>query len=327
MEPLNTRESDRRLISLSQTGNSVAWADRIHKHFFNGGALMSISVSNRMQEMRNELQALFTITEADFLNWHRDRLPQIFSQFNTYGLYGYSNSLYGVFASSNAPAFNQHGGSVVPGFALTMTAPLGGTIYFTTNGHDPRVPFSGAVSNAATAYAGAVVLGQSMTVKARTLLDGTNWSALAEANFQVASLGVPLRVTELNYNPTNSAHEFIEIQNVGGTPVDLGGLTFSGITYTFLEGAILAPGARLVLVSDSVLNPAAFAARYPGVTVFGYFGGALNNGGETISLQDLDGNLIFSVTYDNAGPWPSAADGAVLRWRFQSLRDSADAPS
>src|SRR5688500_10429402 len=30
----------------------LLWADRIHKHFFNGGALTSQSVSNRIQEMR-----------------------------------------------------------------------------------------------------------------------------------------------------------------------------------------------------------------------------------------------------------------------------------
>ncbi len=43
------------------------------------------------------------------------------------------------------PSFNQAGGNVPRGFNLTMSAPRG-TIYYTTNGADPRVYGSGAVS-------------------------------------------------------------------------------------------------------------------------------------------------------------------------------------
>lgn len=286
----------------------LLWADRIHKHFFNGGALTSLNVSNRLQQMRTELQSLINMTDTEFLNWHKDRPPQMILQFNLYGLYGYSNALYGVYASSNAPAYNQHGGVVPPGFNLTMSAPLGGTIYYTLNGGDPRVPFTGAVSDGAAAFTTPIVINQSTVVRSRTLLNGTNWSALAEAEFKVATLGPTLRVTEIHYNPTNQAHEFIEIQNYGSTPVDLSGMIFEGITYTFVNGASLAAGARLVLASD--LLPQEFAFRYPGVTVFGYFGGALNNGGERIALRAPDGSLVFSLDYDDAGGWPTAADGS-----------------
>ncbi len=303
----------------------LLWADRIHKHFFNGGALTSLNVSNRVQQMRNELQGVINITDTEFLNWHRDRLPPVFVQFNTYGLYGYSNALHGVYASSNAPAFNQHGGVITPGFNIEMSAPLGGTIYYTLNGGDPRVPFTGAVSNGAAAFSAPITLSQSTVVRARTLLNETNWSALAEAEFQVASLGVTLRVTEINYNPTNSAHEFIEIENYGSTPVDLSGMTFEGIEYTFLNGASLAAGARLVLASDFL--PQAFAFRYPGVTVFGYFGGALNNAGERIALKTPDGNLIFTVDYDDAGGWPTAADGGGFSLEIINPNGDPDDPA
>lgn len=45
----------------------------------------------------------------------------------------------GLYPNLAAPSFNQHGGAVPVGFPLTMTAPAG-TIYFTTDGTDPRTP-------------------------------------------------------------------------------------------------------------------------------------------------------------------------------------------
>src|SRR5262249_11879310 len=56
-------------------------------------------------------------------------------------------------------------------------------------------------------------------------------------------------------------------------------------------------------------NPAAFAARYPGVPVAGYFGGALNNAGERLTIKDAAGNIVLSVNYDNSNGWPAPAAG------------------
>jgi hypothetical protein len=304
----------------------LLWADRIQKHFFNGGALTGGNISNRFNAQRAELSAVIPAMQTEILDWARDRHNIIMGQFNTYGLYGFSNALYGIFASSNAPAFNKHGGAVTPGFSLTMTAPLpNSTIYYTTDGADPRVMFTGAVSNSAVAYSGPLVLNQTMRIRARSLWQGTNWSALNEADFNVASLGIALRLTELNYNPTNAAHEFLEIQNVGSTPVDLSGMNFEGITFTFNVGTSLAPGARLVLVSD--FGPAEFAARYPGVAVFGYYSGNLNNGGERLALKDRNGNYIFSVDYDDAGGWPAAPDGGGFSLEVTDAFGDADDPA
>jgi hypothetical protein len=46
----------------------------------------------------------------------------------------------GLYPRTEPPALNQHGGRVPVGFPLTMTAPPGTTIYYTTNGIDPRTP-------------------------------------------------------------------------------------------------------------------------------------------------------------------------------------------
>ncbi len=306
----------------------LLWADRIHKHFFNGGALTGLNISNRFNELRAQLEPSFSppvAMDIEILQWARDRFPIVMGQFNTYGLYGYSNALHGLFASSNAPAFNQHGGRVGSGFGLTMTAPLGGNIYFTTNGDDPRVRFTGAVSNSAVTYSAPVTLDRTVVVKARTLLNGTNWSALAEAEFKVESLVPTIAISEIMYNPIGGgAFEFIELVNYGTTPVDVSGMVFSGINFTFPTTTILQPGARIVLSSDA--NTAAFAQRYPGVAVAGTFGGALNNAGEEIALVDRAGNTMLSVTYGGAGLWPIEANGGGYSLVLSNASGDPDDP-
>ena len=276
----------------------LLWADRVQKHFYNNGAMTDSNITSRFLQMRSELSGVIPNMNANILNsFIPQRRAPLLAQYNNYGL----------FASSNAPVFSQHGGTVAPGFNLTMSANQGGTIYYTTNGADPRVMYTGAVSNAALAYAGPVSLNQSTLVKARAL-NGTNWSALTEANFAVATVGPSLRITEINYNPSGStAYEFIELQNIGTAPVDLTGMNFEGVTFAFPTFSSLAGGARLVLASD--FDPSAFTTRYPGVTVRGYYSGSLNNGGERITLKDANGNVITSLDYDDGGGWPASADG------------------
>jgi len=127
-------------------------------------------------------------------------------------------------------------------------------------------------------------------------------------------------ISEINYNPTGStdATEFVELLNVGSTPASLNGAYFfEGIDYNFGDVS-LQPGATFVLVRDS----AAFTAAYPGVTVGGVFGGALDNGGDTLTLNDVTGRTIFSVTYGDSSVtgWPAGPDGngstLVLRRPF-----------
>jgi hypothetical protein len=275
----------------------LLFADRIQRHFFNGGALTDKNITNRFLEMKSVLAGeIPSMSSYVITDWVPQRRAPLFTQFLQYGLY-----------SSNAPVFSQHGGRVGRGFGLAMSKPLAGAIYYTTNGTDPRTAFTGAVAAEAFAYTTGVVLNASTTVKARSL-NGGQWSPLTEAEFEVASLGIPLRVTEMNYNPPGgSAYEFLELYNAGTIALDLSGMFFSGgIAYTFPARSSLPPGATLVLANDSA--PAAFAARYPGVTVFGFFGGSLNNGGERLALSDAEGKLVLTVDYDDEGGWPAAPE-------------------
>src|SRR6185436_13858457 len=139
----------------------LLWADRVQKHFFNNGALTDTNVASRFIQMRSELIGVIPAISSTILtDWIPNRRAPLMGQFGAYGLR----------ATTNAPFFNQHGGVVPAGFALTMSITNGpGTIYYTTNGADPRVMFTGAISNSALAYTAPIALNQSMVIKARTL--------------------------------------------------------------------------------------------------------------------------------------------------------------
>ena len=282
----------------------LLWADRIQKHFFNGGVLTGENLTNRFMELRNELYPLMGEMDSTLLVWARDRRAIFFPQMAPYGLTAYTN----------APGFNQFGGRVPAGFGLVITNTGGGTIYYTTNGSDPRTAFTGAVSPSALIYNAPVALNSTVTIRARALTSG-NWSALTEATFTVGSLGIPLRITEIMYNPPGgSLHEFVELQNTGAVAVDLSGMYFDGISFQFTEGTILPGGARVVLGSNTDTN--AWKAQYPGANPLGWFNGNLNNAGERISLFDRFDNLITSVDYSDGGGWPARPPMAAdARWR------------
>jgi hypothetical protein len=218
----------------------------------------------------------------------------------------------GLFPALEAPGFSQFGGAVPAGFSLSLSnGNPSGTIFFTTNGQDPRTPGSGAVASAAQAFDRPVLINTPTEVRARVLA-GTNWSALVEAVFHPPQDLSRLAITEIMYHPAAEGQtegdefEFLELGNSGTSPLNLSGLTFTeGITLTFSNGTLLPAGGFLVLVR----NPVAFATRYPSVAVGGVYGGRLDNGGERITLAHPFGGVVLSVTYGDVAPWPVAADG------------------
>ncbi len=144
----------------------------------------------------------------------------------------------------------------------------------------------------------------------------SSWSAPLEfrpsPRDTISQLKTNLVFSEIMYNPpglgaTNSDEfEFLELKNIGPFTLNLSGLFFSqGITFTFANGVMLAPGARYLLAR----NPVVFATRYPGVLVNGVYTGKLDNGGETLAISHPTQGEIISVTYSDRGPWPVTADG------------------
>lgn len=127
----------------------------------------------------------------------------------------------------------------------------------------------------------------------------------------MASLREGLRFTEIMYNPpaqgvySGDDLEFLELKNAGNESLDLSGLTFSGLTFTFTNGTILAPGQTFLLGRNAV----ALQVKYPGLIVDGIYTGKLDNAGETISLNTPTGVTVIEVTYKDSPPWPVTADG------------------
>jgi hypothetical protein len=246
---------------------------------------------------------------------------------------GQPNPLY---PATDAPVFNQHGGNVPADFALTMTNPNSGeegTIYYTTDGSDPRLPgsgdgnfFSGAVSPTAAPYVAAMPLTASTIVKARILRDG-EWSALNEAAFAVAvvpAMAENLTISKIHYHPTDPTaaelaagfdddglFEFFEVTNIGTETVSLDGLSMlQGLDMALLEDGVveLNPGARALFVAD----PDAFTFRYgAGLPLAGRFilDTRLSNGGERLHLLAADSSTIVDFTYNDKAPWPETPDG------------------
>ncbi|MGQ9591545.1 MAG: lamin tail domain-containing protein, partial [Planctomycetota bacterium] len=230
----------------------------------------------------------------------------------------------GLYPAVGAPVLSHPGGTVEPGFRLALSKPAGtaGTIYFTTDGTDPRVPFAGQVSARARAYTSPIEVFDYTTVKARTL-SGTSWSALAEATFALASPEGALRVSEILYNPPEGPGcEFLELENSSDATVGLSGAYFAdGIRFVFPTPTALGPGEFLVLVSD----PVAFSSKHPGVKVGGVFSDNLSNGGERLRLVGRDGAEILSLRYDDEGFWPIAPDG--FGWSLVLADPSGDPSS
>ncbi|MGJ8650133.1 MAG: lamin tail domain-containing protein [Opitutaceae bacterium] len=119
-------------------------ADRIHKHFFNDGALTPAKNIERLQNRVTEIQLSFLAesarwgerTPASWQAYQDDWIDNKFPALTATMIARFKAA--GMYPSIDAPVFSQHGGDVTAGFQLTMTSGVP-TIYYTLNGSDPRV--------------------------------------------------------------------------------------------------------------------------------------------------------------------------------------------
>ncbi|MDB4732192.1 chitobiase/beta-hexosaminidase C-terminal domain-containing protein [bacterium] len=155
-------------------------ADRGQKHLYNGGALVTAQVSDVYNELRTEVSPIIEETiggsfrSSFYTGWisNNKRFDELTGQLVSEG----------AWPSVDAPTLSQHGGEISTGFQLTMNNPNnGGTIYYTTDGTDPRA-LGGAVSG--TSYSGAVALSDDAKVRVR-VLDGGIWSPEIDVDFSL----------------------------------------------------------------------------------------------------------------------------------------------
>jgi hypothetical protein len=293
----------------------LRFADHAHKHLFNSGLLTSDEAIERFLARAGQINMAIIaesarwgdaryeqpISRADWLNAYENVLAQMDG--NVEKWIALTREA-GYYPPIDPPTFNRHGGQVTTGFEVTMAAPEG-TIYYTTDGSDPRLPVTGLTASTVSIYQSPLVLTTTTHVKARVLA-GDVWSALHEATFRVGEPEERLRITEIMYNPMGGDdYEFIELKNDGDTDVDISNMSFEGITFSFPSGKILGAGEFIVLVQ----NPIAFAERYPNVLIGGIYQAKLSNKGEEIILKDKQGNVLISVPYDDEHGWPVSPDG------------------
>ncbi|BBO33823.1 CotH kinase family protein [Lacipirellula parvula] len=195
----------------------LQFADRIHEHLFNGGALYVNPASPtydpnnpqnnvpaaRMAELAARVYDAMPAESARWGDQHvtvpRTRDVEWQNQLN-YMLGTYFRDRHGIvlnqwkaaslYPNAVAPEFlvnnlRQHGGTIAAGGILSVqngNTGSPGTIYYTTDGSDPRL-VGGAV-NAASAqvFSGNIPLSSATLVKARILRNG-EWSALTAATF------------------------------------------------------------------------------------------------------------------------------------------------
>ncbi len=227
-------------------------------------------------------------------NWLRDRVAWLDSNWQT------------------APAFSSYGEEIEPGFQLTISAAAGRTIYYTLDGSDPRLP-GGAINPLAVSVTTSttLTLDESVRVKARVRFN-SDWSGLTEATF-VTSDRPALRITEIMYHPGDAPvgsgfdeddFEFVELTNIGATPLQLAGYSLAGGIFYQFPAMQLAAGQKVVVAG----NLEAFALRYgDDLPVIGPYTDRLANSSESIQLLGSFDETILDFTYLDS--WYPSTDG------------------
>lgn len=312
----------------------LRFADRVQKHMFNGGVLddrgSSAWIKVQKDALKAQVEPLINYVTGQPFNetWFNTWVAPTTGR-RTYllGPNGTQLSTYGLWPATAAPALSLQGGNVPPGTSVTLTG-TGGTVYYTTDGSDPRLA-GGTVSSTALVYSSALMLNSSVTLRTRVRSTGDVWSPLSEASFlvdQEQPSSTNLVIAEFMYNPPSATlaetqapnpvtngddFEFVRLQNIGAKHVMMSQVTLAnGITYAFSGSGItsIAPGQSILVVKSLVAFQKRYGTSYNALIAGGSFSGGLSNGGETLELRN-NGALLQIVTYSDSPPWPREADG------------------
>ena len=162
----------------------LRYADRVHRHCFNGGTLTPDRVAEIWETRAHEIYTAIIGESARWGDFRRANLPftrdaewqdernrLLTTYFPTRNEFVVDllrqNDLY---PSVDAPVFSQHGGAVPSDFNLAMTT-TEGTIHYTTDGSDPRL-----VGGAPNPNAG--MLSGGSELRSLITLEATGWHYL-----------------------------------------------------------------------------------------------------------------------------------------------------
>ena len=234
---------------------------------------------------------------------------------------------YFTLTNSNAEAVDVSGWTIIGAVNHTLkpgtVIPSGGTLYLSPDVNAFRARTTGPGGNQGLFIQGNYNGQLSARGETLTLMDGTRIVATTTYTGAPSAAQSSLRVTEIMYHPPTTVsdtlaqeeYEYIELRNIGASPVSLNGVYFNnGITFNFTSGT-MAPSAFAVLVK----NPTAFAERYPTITPAGTFTGSLDNAGERIVLMDANNEEIHDFVYEET--WHPLTDG--LGFSLQVVNQAA----
>lgn len=113
-----------------------------------------------------------------------------------------------------------------------------------------------------------------------------------------------ISITEIMYDleGTDTAHEWIEVYNNSGSTIDLTKYKFveSGTAHSIshFEGSTDLLNGEYAIIAD---NPNNFLTDYPNQSKTQIYDSSFslsNDKGESLSLKDPDGNIVYEITYD-----------------------------
>lgn len=263
---------------------------------------------------------------------------------------------YDASTSDHYPVLSRYtfGGGATP--AVRVTAPNGGESW--TGGSSRTITWSStgvtnvrleytldgstwsviAASTAASAGSYGWTVPNTASTAARVRVSDAANAALSDvsdAAFTITASSTPAQVilNEIMANEPGSdvAREFVEIVNVGGTAIGIGGWTLSdgaGVKHTFAAGTTLNPGKAIVVYGGSSGIPAGLAnavAASTGTLALGNSGDSviLKNGTTTVTSYSYPSSLSGTDGVSmNRNPDASATGSWVLHTSISSLSSS-----
>lgn len=257
----------------------MLFADRVYAHCFNDGPLTDDNQRTRWAVLADYIRDAVVAESARWGDGLEDGVTRTRNghwQTEVNRVDGVMNGNVAEFMNSldeedyypniDPPTWNRHGGLVDNGFELTMSNPNGtGTIYYRTDGQDPRNPGGGTASQAQT-YHSPISIDFPTTVTAR-VKNGNTWSALRQASFEpitpIQNIFINEWLASNNSDTTDASgkyEDWVELYNANDIAVNVGGLYISDnlnnptrwqIPSTNPEATRIEPKGYLLLWADS----------------------------------------------------------------------------
>ena len=206
-----------------------------------------------------------------------------------------------------APTFSPNGGQVAYGTTVTVSAPTGCTILYTTDGTDPYESGSAVDVNSNTA---SVTITESITLKAIALDANLIPSTVAEATFTVAEIGAVKYVLVTDASTLQDGDEVIIVGKKGNSSAAMSTTQNNNnrpeIDVTSAvqrDGSIIAPPtvATITLGATTVgNNTAAWTLYVNNGASTGYLYAASSSSNQLKTKDEVDNNARATISIDES---------------------------